>query len=82
VRFIHYAYYLTHSYFEILKLITKFRFMCDHELELGRYVYELNRPRNLRTCKKKLIFSKNIDNEFHFFFHCNKNQNIQAKYFL
>ena len=56
--------------------------MCDHELELGRYMYELNRPRNLRTCKKKLIFSKNIDNEFHFFFHCNKNQNIQTKYFL
>ena len=69
-------FYLSHSNFEFRKLVTKFR-ICDHslELEVGRYK---KLPRNMRICN---FCSRNeIDDEFHFFFHCEKNQNIRYNY--
>ena len=61
-------FYLSHSNFEFRKLVTKFR-ICDHslELEVGRYK---KLPRNMRICN---FCSRNeLDDEFHFFFHCEK----------
>lgn len=65
-------YYLNHPNFEIRKLLTKFR-ISDHPLliETGRY---RKLPREERTCIK---CKNEIDDECHFFLHCNMNKNIR-----
>jgi len=64
---------MSHPNFEFHKLIKKFR-ICDHNLEIKLDRYK-KVPRNLRIgnfCKYS-----NIDDEFHFFFHCERNCNVR-----
>ena len=61
--------------FKTRQLLTKFR-VSDHnlEIEVGRY---RNIPRNERLC----VNCKRIDDEFHFFLHCDRNILLRKQLF-
>jgi hypothetical protein len=61
-------YLLKETSFKNRQLLTKFR-ICDHSLkiEIGRY---RNIPKEQRLCDN----CKEINNEHHFFLHCNSNK--------